>query len=220
MVFRGSNKRKIMLDDRKQVEQVLRHLGVAAEQVEEGIVIIDLEGIIHFVNTAWAGMHGYKGSGEVLGRGISTFFTKEQMRKEVNRAIGEAKQKGQLTRRLEHLRKDKTTLATSTRMTVVKDDRDRAVGVVILACDVSKREQAEEELRQLREEAGQRVAQETVELTAANKKLRQEVAELKRSQETLVRYSDEEEAAEGEIELFTSEKLKALSDLAKRLGSE
>jgi PAS domain S-box-containing protein len=220
MVFRGSNKRKIMIDDRKQVEQILHHLGVIAEQAEEGIVVIDTEGIIHFVNTAWARMHGYESSREVLGRGISTFFTREQMRQEVNPAIGEAKDKGQLTRRMEHVRKDKTTVVTSTKMRALKDEKDRVVGVVILAWDVSKREQAEEELRELREEVSQRVEQETAELTTANKKLRQEAAELKRSQQALVAYTDEGEGLDEEIELFTTEKLKALSDLAKRLSSE
>jgi PAS domain S-box-containing protein len=76
MLFRRSNKRKITIGDHKQVEQLLRHLGMITQQMDQGIAIIDPNGIICFVNMPWAKMHGYKTSNELLGKQISTFHTR------------------------------------------------------------------------------------------------------------------------------------------------
>ena len=38
----------------KQIEQTLRYLVMIAEQANEGIVVIDLDGSLRFVNEAWA----------------------------------------------------------------------------------------------------------------------------------------------------------------------
>ncbi|MHC4622571.1 MAG: PAS domain-containing protein [Planctomycetota bacterium] len=212
MVFGKFEQGKIAIDDHKQVEQLLQHLGMIVEQVDQGVVVTDLKGVIHFANTAWARMHGYGKSGELLGLPISTFFTKEQMRKEVLALIGKAKRKGQLTQRMEHVRKDGTAVATYTKMAAAKDDRGRPVGVIILASDVAAREQAEEGAHGAEQRVG--------ELAAANKKLRQELAELKVSRQGLTADWDDDEEPEMGIEPFRPEKLKALSDLAKRLSSE
>jgi len=65
----------------KQIEHELRFLAVAAEQAGEGIVVVDLNGIICFVNPAWAIMHGYDGTDKLVGEHISMFHTEEEMKR-------------------------------------------------------------------------------------------------------------------------------------------
>ena len=44
----------------KQIEQILRYVTTIAEQTDEGIVVVDLDSSILFVNEAWTYMHDYK----------------------------------------------------------------------------------------------------------------------------------------------------------------
>ena len=80
----------------KRVERALRHLAMTAEQAEEGIALIGLNGTIQFVNTAWARMHGYNTRNELTGRHIGIFHTEEQMRTDVIPFIEETKCRGRL----------------------------------------------------------------------------------------------------------------------------
>ena len=46
----------------RRVEQTLQRLTIIAKQVNEGVMVVDLNGIVHFVNMAMAKMHGYLSS--------------------------------------------------------------------------------------------------------------------------------------------------------------
>ena len=82
MAFRKPSKVRINTADHKQLTQLLSHLGMIAEQADNGIVLVGLEGIIHFVNSAWARMHGYQNCTELLGKSIGQFHTPVQMKKQ------------------------------------------------------------------------------------------------------------------------------------------
>jgi PAS domain S-box-containing protein len=141
-----------MVDERKRIEQTLRHLGMVTEKTDVGIVVVDLKGIVHFVNTAWAKMHGYRTSCELLGKSMDAFHTKEQMENTVIPSVEEAKRKGEFIGTVEHSRQDGTAFPTRTKMVLLKDQRNRASGVMAFTTDITENEQLEEKLRETTQE--------------------------------------------------------------------
>lgn len=144
MFFRR-NKRSVFSDP-KQLEQMLRHLGMISEQLDQGVVIIDRSGIIHFVNTAWARMHGYKNSDELLGKSLSLFHTKEQMQ-QVKAFANQTKRRGRYIDELPCVRGDGTEFVAQTKMVVLKDRRGRFSGFLVYAMDITETRRIEEQLK-------------------------------------------------------------------------
>jgi PAS domain S-box-containing protein len=151
MLFERS-KWKTMVGERKRVEQMLRHLGMISEKTEEGIVVIDLRGTIHFVNTAWAKMHGYATSKQLLGKHIHAFHNMTQMQTAVTPSLEQTKRTGEFAGQIEHVRRDGHTFPTHTKMIVLKDEKDETSGVMVFAKDVTELKRLQDELN---ETAGQ-----------------------------------------------------------------
>jgi PAS domain S-box-containing protein len=251
-------KRKAKIAEQKRIEQMLQHLGMIAEQADEGIVVIDLKGILHFANMAWARMHGYETSNELLAKQITVFHTKEQMETSVMSCIELTSRKGNFKGEIEHMRKDGKIFMTHTKMTLLKDEQDNAAGLIIAVTDVterkrvkgklgentqlvkelkkeveklqreiSERKQAEEKLKATNEQLQQQVSerriavesiqQQIAELTAASEHIRREIAKSKLQREKPRQSVGEAEELEEEIIPLDTEKLKALSEMAKRL---
>ena len=103
----------------KQVEQTLRCLTVIAEQTGQGIVVTDLNGVVQFVNTAWAAMHGYENRQTLIGRQIGLFHTKEQMKADIIPFIEEVKRRGRLAGPVDHIRRDRTVFPTEMSMALL-----------------------------------------------------------------------------------------------------
>ncbi len=186
----------------RRFEQRLRHLTMIAEQANEGIVVVDLNGINRFVNTAAAKMHGYDTRGELVGKQMNVFHTEEQMKSDVLALVEEVKRRGQLVGPIEHVRSDGTVFPTETKMTLLKDGRDKSVGLIVFVTDMTERRQAEKSLtnRKLelafakemllqqiteRKQAEQSFAQQASELTATNENLRQQVCERQQAEKSL-----------------------------------
>jgi PAS domain S-box-containing protein len=160
-----------VLATHKQVEHTLRYLAAIAEQADEGVAVFDPAGVVLFVNPAWAGMHGYRTTNELVGRPISVFHTEparqlaggEQMQArptsggqaDVIAFIEEAKRTGQTTGLVEHVKSDGTPFTAQVKMTVVKDEAGRATGLVAFATDITHRRQLEEMLRENTRRAAQ-----------------------------------------------------------------
>ncbi|MHC4647929.1 MAG: PAS domain-containing protein [Planctomycetota bacterium] len=193
MSFRRSIKRQVDIGDREQVEQILRHLGLVTELAEEGIAIIDLSSVLHFVNTAWARMHGYDTSGELVDRTISTFHTKEQMNAEVAAFLEEAKKKEQHTGTLDHLRKDGTIFPAEIRSTALKDERDNAIGFIVMATDLTAGRQTDDALKKHCEQLEKSLEQQRVELTKGKKQIEHEKSERKKAESHLKQLKDQVE---------------------------
>jgi PAS domain S-box-containing protein len=144
MFFR--RKKRSVFSDPKQLEQILRHLGMISEQLDQGVVIIDKSGIIHFANTAWARMHEYKNSDELLGKSLSLFHTKEQMQ-QVQAFANQTKRRGRYRGELLYLRGDGTEFVAQTKMVVLKDRRGRFSGFLVYALDITEIKHVEEQLK-------------------------------------------------------------------------
>jgi PAS domain S-box-containing protein len=185
----------------KQIEQTLRYLSMIAEQANEGIVVVDLDGSLRFVNEAWAGMHGYKTKDELIGKQLSLFHTKEQMKTDVIPLLEETKRCGQLEGTVEHVKNDGTVFPAQTKMILVVDEAGEAIGLIVFAADVDQHTKLQETTvenlkrvkhlneritrlrKQLGEclEAGEYLAEQTGELQANNEILLQQMSELDQS---------------------------------------
>ncbi len=156
---------------------MLQHLAMVTEQADEGVVVISLNGIIHFVNTAWARMHGYKSSSELVGKEIRMFYTKDQMESRVIPLANETTRRGRFAGVVEHMRADGTMFPTQTKMTLVRDERGKAVGLIVSITDITKRRRLEEALT--------KTTNQSKELTAANEQLQRKIVQSEQAEESL-----------------------------------
>lgn len=171
----------------EHVEQTLWHLAVIAERAMEGIVVFDLNGAIRFVNAAWMAMHGYETAEELIGKQISVFHTKEQMKADVFPFIEEVKRRGRLAGPVEHVRRNGTPFPTETLMVVFKDRAGKAVGLIGFATDITEHERTKDELKRFRNCLAEFVKQRTDQFKAANEQLQHEVSEHQQAEQRLKR---------------------------------
>ena len=212
-----------MIAEVKRVEQTLRHLTMIAEQAREGVAVVDLNGTLRFVNTAWARMHGYETRNELMGKPVGVFHTKEQMETDVIGFIEETKHRGWLEGPIGHMQRDGATFPTQTKMTTVKNEQGKAIGFIAFATDLSASRQADELLRQQRaelkaanEQLQSRITEhewlenklqqcrnelerQTAELMEANEELQRQLAERARAQNELQEYCDGVEQQTSEL---------------------
>ncbi|MCP4261427.1 MAG: PAS domain S-box protein [Planctomycetes bacterium] len=141
------------LSERKQAEEKLRRLAMIAEQAGEGIATADLNGNLQFVNEAWARMHGYETTDELIGKHLSIFHTQEQIKADVIPFNEEVKRSGYCTGEVGHVRKDGTTFLTQMITTMFNGDQGEPIGFIGFTTDITERKRAEEELKRAKREA-------------------------------------------------------------------
>jgi PAS domain S-box-containing protein len=190
------------------------------ERADEGIIVIDLTGTLRFVNTAWAGMHGYETSTELVGKNICLFHNEQQIENSLNPAFERTRLSGIFRGPVEHLRTDGTTFPTQTKITLVKDERGQIIGLIILITDITEHKRLEQNLgettkqagelkRQIdqfqndiakRQDAEQSLKQQAEELAAANQQLQNEIAEHRQLEGSLKRRAAEFETANQQLQ--------------------
>jgi len=218
-----------MIAEREGAEQMLRHLGMITEQACEGIVVVDLKGVVHFVNTAWARMHGYKSSSKLVGKQISMFHTKEQMKTRVIPFIEQTKRKGRSMGQVGHVRRDGTTFTTQMKMTVVKDEKGKVSGLMVFVTDMTEASRLEETLSETtkqgeglkeqieqlqhevteRRQAEERLKQLAGELTTSNEQHQREITEREQAEEHLKQQAAELTAADEQFQSEITERKQA-----------
>ena len=126
----------------KHNEQTLRYLSMiadkAAEKANEGIAVADLDGSLLFLNEAWCGMHGYKSKDKLIGKQLSLFHTKEQMKTDVIPLLEKTKQNGQTEDTIDHIKSDGTVFAAQTEIISVGDEDGRSTGFIIFAANIGQ----------------------------------------------------------------------------------
>jgi PAS domain S-box-containing protein len=138
---------------RARAEEQILQLATITEQTVEGIAVADLEGKIQFSNHAWAQMHGYENSDELVGRYLSIFHNEQQLQSDVVPFNEEARQQGHNVGEIGHMRKDGTTFPTMMTVTMLKDEQGKPYAMAGFAQDITERKKAEEELKQAKVEA-------------------------------------------------------------------
>lgn len=132
------NKRTTEFTDALEARQILRHLGMLAERIDQAVIITDLAANVHFANISWARMHGYKSSAELIGKHIGSFYSNQQMKNTIRPALRQTKNAGLAVASTENLRKDGTAFKTKIRMTALKGENAKPEAVLIFAEDLSK----------------------------------------------------------------------------------
>ncbi|MBN2592528.1 MAG: PAS domain-containing protein [Sedimentisphaerales bacterium] len=172
-----------------------------AEQANDGIVVVDSDGCLRFVNEAWVVMHGYKTKDDLISRQISLFLAKEQMNTDMIALLEEAKRCGQSEGTVEHIKSDGTVFPVQTKIVLIRDEAGKATGLIVFAADTSQRTELQEttvenlkrvkhlsdQIIRLRKllgeclEIGEYLAEQTGELQANNEILRQQMTKLDQS---------------------------------------
>ena len=239
MLFRRTSKSRITISDHKQVEQLLHHLGMITQQLDQGIAMVDPNGTICFVNMTWAKMHGYKTSNELLGKQISTFHTQEQVKADLNPLFEETKRRGRSTCAVEHVRADGSTFPTQMKMTVSRNKKGKAIGFIVITTDMTQRKRLEEmatetttqakelkkQIEQLqrniheREHSEVHIKQQADELRAANEQLKHQINEYEQAEECLKQQIAESTAANAQLKDQIVESEKARKELMEQLDA-
>ena len=133
--------------ERKQAEEFMLKLRQATEQSMDGVAMANMDGVLEFANTAWAKMHGYK-LNEIIGKNLSIFHTKEQVKNDVLPFNEQVIKKGGYQGEVGHVKKDGITFPTYMTTTLLKNKEGKPVGLVGLARDITKQKEAERILEQ------------------------------------------------------------------------
>jgi len=209
------------------------------QQVDQGIAIVDLNGTICFVNVPWARMHGYKTSNELLGKQISTFHAQEQVKADLDPLIEETKRRGRSTCAVKHVRADGATFPTQMKMIVLKDEKSKAIGFIVITTDITESKRLEEtaaeatkqgkELKEQieqfqyniheREQTEGNIKQQADELRAANEQLKHQITEQEQAEECLKQQFAEATAANEQLKDQIVESEKARKELMEQLDA-
>lgn len=186
-----------------------RIFSIIADRAEEAIAVLDANGMVRYANAAWLRMHGREHPGEVVGKPISAFHNKEQMRGDILPFLREIGQRGQISGPVGHLHSSGTVVSTNTTMTALKGKGGELRGVIVSAMDTSQTEQLQKDVRGLEREIEKRAAEmksvverleeqsrqqemiedllkaRGVELSSVNKRLWQYLSEREEAQEQL-----------------------------------
>jgi len=138
------------ITERKKTERTLNRLAIAVDRTVDGIAIADINGIIQFVNPAWAQMHGYKTS-ELLGKHLSVFHTEDQMKRDVIPFNEKVLKNGSNQGEVGHVKKDGTIFPTLMTTTLLKDEDGSPSGFVGTAKDATESQKAKETLKESEE---------------------------------------------------------------------
>ena len=137
------------------LEERLHFMSLAVEQSSEGIAISDLEGNLEYVNNAFAYKHGYSPD-ELIGKNLSIFHTPQQM-PSVKQANKQIKKTGAFKGEIWHLRHDGTLFPGLMHNSLIKDEKNKPIGMMATLRDISDIKQAEGSLRKKTHDLGERV---------------------------------------------------------------
>lgn len=154
-------------NDLKRVQQTLQRLAFIVEQLNEGVAFTDLNGTIHFANPAIARMHGCGSCRDLLGKSITHLYSEDQIQTVLKSMIDTVRNRGTVQEAVTQTRKDGSTFPAQTKMVLLNDNQNCAVGLILLVTDLITRTQQQPLTRQI----------EQFEFT--NKQLKQQVQELK-----------------------------------------
>jgi PAS domain S-box-containing protein len=174
---------------RKQAEENIRFLSSVVEQSSEGMAVADLEGILLFINQAWARMHGYESTDKLIGKHLSIFHNQEQLEKDVKTFNDKVMENGFHMGEVGHIHKDGKCFMTLMTTTLLKDAQEKPFAIAGIAKDITDRKRVEKELSKYRYHLEDLVKERTTELEEANKQLLQEISERKQAEEKLTKFN-------------------------------
>jgi PAS domain S-box-containing protein len=164
---RDINEQHRLEEEKRRTEE---HFRVLVETAQEGIWTIDEQWRTTYVNQYMARLLGYRPE-EMMGRRLEDFLDEEAERvahRDLDQKdaapVGNVKD-------FRFLRKDRTPIWTSISTTPLFDDQGRYTGSLAMVTDISRRREAEAQIRQLNAQLEQRITERTAQLEFSNREL-------------------------------------------------
>ncbi len=132
---------------REKIEERTRLLATVVEEANEGICIINLDGLVTYVNSAWVKMHGFQSADEIIGQNFKIFYTEEQYEEDVAACLDKARTQRWCYAEITHLHQGGSTFDTEINIILLNAEKIQAPCMVILAQDITERKSIEERLR-------------------------------------------------------------------------
>jgi len=142
------------ISDKKKVELLLRKQALVFENIIDGVIITDTEGMIIDWNRGAESLYGYT-KAEILGKSPSLLHTPEDSQWLQTDILQTTLQNGFWSGEIAVICKDGSKKITTTSTILLKDDQKNNIAVIGLNHDITKLKQTQEELRQSNEELEQ-----------------------------------------------------------------
>jgi two-component system cell cycle sensor histidine kinase/response regulator CckA len=131
------------ITQRKKIEEKLRELIYAMDHCGEGLAIVDTQGVLQYINNAFAGMHGYEPE-ELHGKHLSIFHSPEQI-PAVEAANRQLVSTGSFVGEIWHSRRDGTVFLTRMNCVLLIDKAGNTIGLIGTLQDITELKQLETE---------------------------------------------------------------------------
>ncbi|MBN2096842.1 PAS domain S-box protein [Candidatus Peregrinibacteria bacterium] len=134
------------ITERSEAGKEVKMLSSVVRQSTEGVAIADLNGYIIFNNEAWSKMHGCKSPKALIGKNLSIFHSKEQLKHDVKPFNEKVFKFGSHKGEVGHITKGGKSFPTLMSTALLKDDQGKPYAIAGIAKDVTKLKKAEKEL--------------------------------------------------------------------------
>lgn len=171
-----------VITKRKEAEEALRQseerFRLLVESVKDyAILLLDTTGNVISWNAGAEKIKGYRAS-EILGQHFSRFYTPADISAgKPERELLRAAQEGRFEEEGVRVRSDGSEFWANVIVTALRDESGQLRGFSKVTRDITERKQAEEALKQARDQLEKRVGERTLELSRANALLKQEIEE-------------------------------------------
>ncbi|NIM98109.1 MAG: PAS domain S-box protein [candidate division Zixibacteria bacterium] len=132
------------ISEKKKTEENIRLLSLAVESATDGVVVLDPDKKVVFVNRSQAQMHGYEPY-EMIGKSQEDFYP-ESYWPVVDLAMQQICMEGGWTGELEEPKKDGSTFPARISASLIKDREGRPVGMLGICNDISEKKKMEQEI--------------------------------------------------------------------------
>lgn len=169
---------------RKHTETTMRQneefIRILIESLSDyAILLLDPEGKILTWSVGAERMNGYRAE-EIIGKHFAAFYRREDLRENrPQQLLEEAAAKGRVEDEGWRLRKDGSRYWAHVVITALRDKNDQLCGFGKIVTDATDRKQTEGTLRDINEKLDQRVQERTVQLTQANRELKDSLGQLR-----------------------------------------
>lgn len=125
------------ITESNEADDRLTLLSSVVEQSSEGIAVVDLDGRLTYLNSAFAAMHGYTPD-ELVGKHLSIFHAPDQL-PTVDAANEQIRREGSFIGEVWHMKRDGGTFPTLMHNTLLRDNKGAPVGMIGTVRDISER---------------------------------------------------------------------------------